>query len=147
MKIPVKCTVNSCYLEFQGLSEILQDIRTLTYQICRIEEKLIRTTTFNIYVIGLLKLEIYWKYCRKEEKYWKYCSKEEKLLLLFSTIFLPVVRFSCLSRNKIFTSRQAVIQDKRGRDNESQLYVFNNHMVIFTQICYIYTNKMKFKPR
>ena len=44
----------------KGLYEILRDIRTSTYQICRIEEKIIRTTTLtNIYVIGLLKLEIY----------------------------------------------------------------------------------------
>ena len=33
-----------------GLSEILRDIRTSTYQICRIEEKLIRLTTFNKYM-------------------------------------------------------------------------------------------------
>ena len=31
----------------KGLSEILRDIRTLTYQICRIEEKINRTTTFH----------------------------------------------------------------------------------------------------
>ena len=31
----------------KGLSEILRDIRTSTYQNCRIEEKLNRTTTFN----------------------------------------------------------------------------------------------------
>ena len=31
----------------KGLSEILRDIRTSTYQICRIEGKLIRLTTFN----------------------------------------------------------------------------------------------------
>ena len=30
-----------------GLSEILRDIRTSTYQICRIVEKLNRTTTFK----------------------------------------------------------------------------------------------------
>ena len=34
----------------KGLSEILREIRTLTYQICRIEEKLIRLTTFNKYM-------------------------------------------------------------------------------------------------
>ena len=34
----------------KGLSEILWDIRTSTYQICRIEEKIIQTTTFNMYV-------------------------------------------------------------------------------------------------
>ena len=40
-------TVDSRYLEFRGLSEILQDIRSLTYQICRIEDKIIRLATFN----------------------------------------------------------------------------------------------------
>ena len=32
------------------LYETLRDIRTSTYQICRIEEKLIRLTTFNKYM-------------------------------------------------------------------------------------------------
>ena len=32
------------------LSEILRDIRTSTYHICRIEEKITRTTTFNKYM-------------------------------------------------------------------------------------------------
>ena len=32
------------------LSEILRNIRTSTYQIYRIEEKIIRTTTFNKYM-------------------------------------------------------------------------------------------------
>ena len=35
---------------FKGLSEIFRDIRTSTYQICRIEEKIIRLTTFNKYI-------------------------------------------------------------------------------------------------
>ena len=34
----------------KGLSEILRDIDTSTYQILKIEEKVIRTTTFNTYV-------------------------------------------------------------------------------------------------
>ena len=34
----------------KGLSEILRDIRTSTYQIWRIEEKIIQTTTFNKYM-------------------------------------------------------------------------------------------------
>ena len=34
----------------KGLSEILRDIRTSTYQICRIVEKLIRLNTFNKYM-------------------------------------------------------------------------------------------------
>ena len=52
-------TVDSRYLEFQGLSEILRDIRTSTYQICRVEEKLIRLTTFNKYMRNWTKIEIY----------------------------------------------------------------------------------------
>ena len=31
----------------KGLSEILRDIHSSTYQVCRIEEKIIRLTTFN----------------------------------------------------------------------------------------------------
>ena len=34
----------------KGLSEILRDIHISTYQICRIEEKIIRTTAFNKYI-------------------------------------------------------------------------------------------------
>ena len=34
----------------EGLSEIPRDNRTSTYQICRIEEKIIRFTTFNKYI-------------------------------------------------------------------------------------------------
>ena len=50
----------------KGLSEKLRDIRTSTYQICRIEEKLIRLTTFNKYMCNwTLKvgdiLKILWK--------------------------------------------------------------------------------------
>ena len=37
--------------------------------------------------------------------------------------FSHVVRVSCLGRDQIFTSRYGVIRDKRGQDNESQLYV------------------------
>ena len=33
-----------------GFSEIHRDIRTSTYQICRIEEKIIRATTFNKFI-------------------------------------------------------------------------------------------------
>ena len=34
----------------KGLSETLRDIRTSTYQIFRIEESIIRTTTFDKYI-------------------------------------------------------------------------------------------------
>ena len=48
------------------LSEILRDIRTSTYQICRIEEKINKTTTFNKYMCnwtldGRDILKILWK--------------------------------------------------------------------------------------
>ena len=50
----------------KGLSKILRDISTSTYQICKIEEKINRTTTFNkcisnwtLEVRGILK--ILWK--------------------------------------------------------------------------------------
>ena len=67
----------------KGLSEILRDIRTSTYQICRIAEKLIRLTTFNKYPCNWTLqvrdiLKILWK--RGE-----IAPKEQ--FLLFSTIF------------------------------------------------------------
>ena len=88
--------------KYKGLSEILRDIRTSTYQICRIEgKKLIRLTTFNKYMFKWSLevrdiLKILWK--RGE-----IAPKEQ--FLLFSTIFLHAVRFSCLGRDQIFTSR------------------------------------------
>ena len=50
----------------KGLSEILRDIRTSTYQICRIEEKLIRLITLNKYMYNWTLevrdiLKILWK--------------------------------------------------------------------------------------
>ena len=50
----------------KGLPEILRDIRTSTYQICRIEEILIRLTTFNKYMCNRTLeirdiLKILWK--------------------------------------------------------------------------------------
>ena len=53
----------------RGLSEILRDMRTSTYQICRIDEKLIRLTTFNKYMCNWT-LEV-----------------RDILKILFSTIF------------------------------------------------------------
>ena len=61
----------------KGLSETLQDTCISTYRICDTEEinKSNNHILQNEYVIWLLKLDIYSKYCGKEEK------------LLFSTIF------------------------------------------------------------
>ena len=67
----------------KGLSEILRDIRTSTYQICRIEEKIIGTTTFSKYICNRTLerrdiLKIFWK--RGE-------IAPKVQFLLFSTIF------------------------------------------------------------
>ena len=52
----------------KGFSEILRDIRTSTYQICRIVEKL-NQTSFNKWICNLTpEVDIYWKYCGKEKK-------------------------------------------------------------------------------
>ena len=86
----------------KGLSEILRDIRTLTYQIYRTEENIIRTTTFNKYM------------CNWTLNIWRYIEniveKRRNFSLgaispLFHNMFLPFVRFSCLGRDQIFTSR------------------------------------------
>ena len=50
----------------KGLSEILRDIRTSSYQICRIEEKIIRKNTLNKYMCNWTLevrdiLKILWK--------------------------------------------------------------------------------------
>ena len=89
-------TVDSRYLEFQGTLWNTSNIRTSTYQICRIEEKIIRTASFNKYICNWTPevrdiLKILWK--------------RGEIAPLFHNIFLPVVRYSCLSRDKIFTSR------------------------------------------
>ena len=53
-------------LNSKGLSETFRDICTPTYQICRIEEKIIRITTFNKYICNWTHenrdiLKILWK--------------------------------------------------------------------------------------
>ena len=76
-------------LNSKGLSEILRDIRTSTYQICRIQEKLIRLTTFNKYMCNWTLevrdiLKILWK--RGD-----IAPKEQ--FLLFSIIFFTLLDF------------------------------------------------------
>ena len=66
-----------------------------------LRKKIIWLTTFNK-LIGNWTFEV--------EIYWKYCGKEEKLLLRsnfssFLQYFPSVVRFSCIGRDQIFTSR------------------------------------------
>ena len=94
----------------KGLSEILVDFRTSTYQICRTEEKIIRMTTFNIYECNLTPevrdtLKILW--IRGE-------IAPLEQFLLFSTIFCYLLldfhvktgtRFSFEIREVEITSR------------------------------------------
>ena len=45
-------------------------------------------------------------------------------------ILLPVVRFPCENREKIFTSREVVIRDKQSRDNDGRLLFINTSILI-----------------
>ena len=76
-------------LKSKGLLEILRGIRTLTYQICRIEEKLNRTTTFNKCICNLTP---------EVRDMLKILRKRGAISPLFHNILLSVVRFSCVSR-------------------------------------------------
>ena len=104
--------------KFKGLSEILRDIRTSIYRICTLEEKLNWITTFQKWICNLTPeaRDIFKTIVEKRRN----CSLGV-ISPLFHNILLPVVRFSCLNRDQIFTSREAVIRDKRSRDNESRL--------------------------
>ena len=91
------------------------DIHTSTYQICRIEEKINRTTALHKWTCNLTPevrdiLKILWK--RGE-------------ISSFSQYFI-VICFPCLNRDQIFTSRWAVIRDKQIRDNKSRLFYFKS---------------------
>ena len=85
-----------------GLSEILRDIHTSTYQICRIEEKLNLTTTFNKSICNLTpEVKRYIKNIVEKRRNYSLGA----ISPLFHNVLLPVIRFSCLSRDQIFTSR------------------------------------------
>ena len=89
----------------KGLSKILRDIRTSTYQNCRIEKKKSkknRTTTFNKYICNWT-LEV--RYIENIVENGENCSFLSSNFSSFPLYFLPVVRFSCLGRDQIFTSR------------------------------------------
>ena len=90
-------TVDSRYLEFQGTQWNTSRYPYLVISDLQNEEKIIRTTTFKKYMCNwTLKfgdiLKIMWK-------------KGEIVPSLFHNIFSPVVKFSCLGRDQIFTSR------------------------------------------
>ena len=119
-------TVDSRYLEVQWLWNTsrypyldISDLRT--------RGKINQTTTFNKwYIIWLLKLEIYWKYCGKEEK-----------LLPRSKYCYLLLDFHVRKRDQIFTSRWVVIRDKRSRDNESRLNLSKTAWGVANSIDYV----------
>ena len=82
-----------------------------------------RTTTFN-------RMNIF---DSKVRDILKILWKRGEISPLYHNILLPVGRSLCYNRDQIFTSRKAVIRDKRVRDNEStvvvQLVVINYHLV------------------
>ena len=83
----------------KGPSEILRDVRTSIYQICRIEEKIIRKPTLDKHICnwtleGRDVLKILWKR-----------GEIGAISPLFHNILLPVVIFLYLGRDQIFTSR------------------------------------------
>ena len=89
-------TVDSCYLEFQETLKYFEISVLRTIRFAELGGKLIRLTTFNKYMCNWTPevrdlLKILWK--------------RGAISPLFHNIFLPVVRFSCLSRDKIFTLR------------------------------------------
>ena len=93
-------TVNSTVIsKSKRLPEILRDIRTSTYRICRIEEKLNFnwTTTFHKWICNLTP----------EVRYIENIVEKKEEIALFHNISLPVVRFRfpCENRHRIFISR------------------------------------------
>ena len=78
----------------KGLCEIFRDIRTSTYQICRIEESITRPTVFNKCICNLTpEVRYILKNCGKKAE----IAPPELFLLFFHNISLPVVRVSCLT--------------------------------------------------
>ena len=78
----------------KGLSKILRHIRFAELRKNQIEQQHLT----NVYVFGLLKLEVFLKYCGNGEKLLPISP-------LFYNILLPFISFSCLGRDQIFTSR------------------------------------------
>ena len=106
--------------ETKELSEMFRDIRTSTYHICRIEEKIIRTTTFHKWICNLTPevrgvLKILWK--RGEIAALGAISPLSTIScdLLLAFHFKTGTRFSL--RDKRF------FETRRSGHNESQLYV------------------------
>ena len=107
-------------LKSMWLTETLRDIRTSTYQICRIEENTYRTTKFHKWTCNLTPLvrnmlKILWK--RRE------IAPKEQFLLL-STIFSYLMLDFYVNTKISFFPEISVIQDNRSRDNESRLYFY-----------------------
>ena len=75
----------------KGLSEILRDIHTSTYQTCRIEEKTKKTTTFHKLICNLTpKVRVTQKILRKRRNCFLGAISP-----LYDNILSPVARFPC----------------------------------------------------
>ena len=80
---------------------MLRDIRTLTYQNCRIEANINRTTTFNKCTCNLtLEIQDILKNIVEKRR-----NCFGAISPLFHNILLPVVRFSSSGRYQILTLR------------------------------------------
>ena len=115
----------------KGLSEILRDIRTSTYQICRIEEKINRTTTFNKYICNLTPevrdiSKILWK--RRE-------IAPGEQFLFFSTIFCYL-----LSDFHVSVGTKFSLRDKRSFEI-SEVEITRVSCIIIPTSAHLHCNK------
>ena len=114
---------------WEGLSEIFWDIRTSTYQIYRIEEKINQTTTIHKWLCSLTP-EIRWRYIEKIVEKRKNCS-------FFSTIICYL-----LLDFHVKTGTRFSLQDKRLFEmsevevNEIWLYNFSDSPVSCATLFY-----------
>ena len=84
--------------KLKGPSETFRDIRILRYQIFRIEENTNRMTK---YAIRLLLLEIYIENIVEKGRN----GSRGAISPLIHNILLPDIRFLCLKKDQIFSSR------------------------------------------
>ena len=106
-------------LKSEGLSEILWDIHTSTYQFCRIEEKINKTTTLHKWISWS------YRYIENIVDKSRNCSLGA-ISPLFYNILLPVVRCPCKPGTTRFSFRDKQLLEIECRDNESTVHL-NGH--------------------
>ena len=100
--ISFKCTLSLCIQSTFVISKSMDSLKYVEISVLQhirfaeLGEKLIRLTTFNKYMCN-------WTLEVRDILKRRNCSLGA-ISPLFHNIFLPIVRFSCLSRDKIFTS-------------------------------------------